>query len=295
MARKSLTTVVLSILSIFLLLSLASCSPSSPEENREGKTGSPEQGEKSLTVGDKTFRLGMHLEEVGPADEVLKSSLGFDWLIFGTETYESFYALGIKDNLVVAMTSAGLGFEVDGMRAGNIMNQREGEVSDFYTDKNDHNRVHAVYISNVSPPEGRKKQALDKNIFHGEAKFNFHLTNAFRVYHNLPAFKWSAKAAKAARLHSKDMGKNNYFEHEDLSGGSCLERMQKQGVIAWIYAENIAAGYADGFQSYCAWIDSPEHRVHMLGDFTSLGVGIDFVEESRYGYYQTQNFYSTRK
>lgn len=284
------------ILSILVVLSFSSCTSSSTAEYKKEKMESSQvQNNKTLNVGGKALHLGMSLDELGAADEVLKSSLGFDWLIFGTETYEDFYALGLKNNLVVAMASAGLGFEYEGVRAGKIINQMEGTVSEFFVDKNDNNKVHAIYLTNFSPSPEKKKKGFDKMIFNGEAKLNFHLTNAFRVYHNLPALKWSAKAAKAARLHSADMGRNNYFEHEDLNGGSCLERMQKQGVIAWIYAENIAAGYADGFQSYCAWINSPEHRVHMLGDFTSLGVGIDFVEESPYGYYQTQNFYSSRK
>lgn len=249
---------------------------------------------ETLLLAGKPFTLGMSQDELAQPDEVLRSCQGFRWLVYGTESYKNFYAVGVKNQVVVALASSGSGFEYRGVKAGNIITPSSELAPYLYVDENDNNKVHAVLITslNAAPPNNRRK--LTKEGLRGEAKLNFHLTNAFRVYHKLPILKWSNRAAKAARLHSEDMGRQNYFEHEDLNGGFAIDRMSNQGIIALVYAENIAAGYSDGFQSYCAWISSAEHRVNVLGDFTSLGVGMAYADESKYGYYQTQNFFSTK-
>lgn len=285
-------------LAVVLLLgisSLTSCLASAPPPGGTDVISRLSYDEQeTLFLGGKNLTLGMGLDELGPPDEVLRSYRGFDWLVFGTKSYQDFYAVGVKDGIVVALASSGLGFEYKGVKAGHIMKQGEKAPKIFYSDVHDHNRVHSFMISNLEEGKVKKMPLLTKETFFGEARLNFHLTNAFRVYHNLPILKWSGKAARAARLHSEDMAKNNYFEHEDLEGGYCLERMDREGIIAWIYSENIAAGYLDGFAAHCGWINSKEHRENMLEDFTDLGVGMAYEKESKYGYYLTQNFYSTK-
>lgn len=262
--------------------------------NGERASGPSESGYSSepAILGAREYRLGMSLDELPPPEEVLRSLKGFDWLVYGTKTYDNFYALGLKDGQVVAMASSGLGFEYKGVRAGKPLYAGAELLTKFHVDYHDGYKVHAFFLSSVRQ-DPKKRAALHDKALLDEARLNFHFTNAFRVYHGLPILKWSYKAAKAARLHSEDMASSDYFDHKDLRGTYSLERMQEQGIVAWTFGENIAGGYSDGFESYSAWIRSAEHRVNVVGDYTRLGVGLAFNEKSRYVYYQTQNFYST--
>ena len=96
----------------------------------------------------------------------------------------------------------------------------------------------------------------------------FRLTNIARQtgrycgstwYPAAPPVRWDGRIARAARLHSQDMGAQNYFAHTNLAGQSYGDRITAQG-FSWMRAsENINAGYADATASVNAWIASPVH------------------------------------
>lgn len=96
----------------------------------------------------------------------------------------------------------------------------------------------------------------------------------------------------AARAHSKDMGDQNYFEHDGLDGREFSDRMADVGYRgAGPWGENIQAGSSTAAESTQRLINSPGHcRNIMSPEYTVLGVGYAFNPNSEYGHYWTQDF-----
>ena len=250
--------------------------------------------EEQLTVAGNTYSLGMTLLELtdlagSPADTVA-STMGFGWMIFGTESYLDFLIAGVSDGKVIALASAGKAFSYMGYSAGAQGADVDSNISELYTDSNDNDILHAVLILDTAY---LYKQAVTSDeALRGESIVNFHMTNAFRVYHGLKPYIWSESAAEAARLHSTDMANKDYFEHESLDGRTPFERMEAQGLSFKAAAENISAGRQLGIDSYDGWVNSAGHRKNMLGDCKNLGVGAAYNGNSTYDWYMTQDFYT---
>jgi len=96
----------------------------------------------------------------------------------------------------------------------------------------------------------------------------------------------------AARLHSKDMGDQNYFEHESLDGREFSDRMEMAGFSGdspW--GENIAAGYGTAEEAVLGLMRSPGHCRNIMNDeYRVVGYGYYYTEDSEFGHYWTQNF-----
>lgn len=99
---------------------------------------------------------------------------------------------------------------------------------------------------------------------------------------------WNDELAAAARLHSADMARRDYFDHTSLDGRSPFDRMEAQG-YGRPGGENIAAGQRSPESVMDSWMNSPGHRANILNcDYRALGVGIG--KGGGYGVYWTQNF-----
>lgn len=244
-----------------------------------------------VILAGKDFYLDMNADKLDQPDETLKSSEGFDWYLYGTETYKDFYAVGVKDGLIVALASSGLGFEFNRFKAGMVMSPAAEIEKTLYMDKNDGYKIHALMMKNLKEPfEGEKMRMLEEEMY-CEERLIFHLTNGFRVYQGLRPLAWSQKAWKSARLHSEDMANQNYFAHKGLNGSQPWDRMMAEGIVYTRASENIAGGQENGFKAYDNWVNSSGHRKNMLGDFDYLGVGMSFHPNSIYRLYYTQNLY----
>ncbi len=247
---------------------------------------------KILTVGGTNYYLGESVSSLGTPDETLSSTFGFTWYVYGTDDYTDFVAAGVKDGVVVSLVSAGVGFTYQGMSCGDALTSYTTGACyiTIATDQNDSYIVHGVQLTSYGYSSVTDVSA---NALAGESKLNFHLTNAFRVYHGLNTLTWSGTAATAARLHSQDMADQNYFSHTSLDGRTPSERMAAQGIQWFFCGENIAAGYPSGFSVYNGWVNSSGHRTNMLQSYyTYLGVGGGYSASSTYGIYFTQDFYS---
>ena len=122
-------------------------------------------------------------------------------------------------------------------------------------------------------------------------RISFEVTNSFRVKNGLDELEWCEEVAVVARKHSEDMKNNNFFTHESLDGTKFSDRIDNAGINWWSCAENIAAGYSEGFHATYGWINSSGHRRNILNsDMERLGVGI--VKGGSYRIYYTQDFYS---
>lgn len=231
----------------------------------------------------------MAVSELEEPDEILPSAWkDVKWYVYGSKTYQDFYAIGVREKKVHAFLSAGNGFEYMGYHAGDKISEKDRELRSLCTDKNDDEIIHAVLLVD----DANRINSFSED-FGGESKMNFHCANAFRVFHKKNILKWDDKAAKSARLHSEDMAKNNYFDHTGLNGSQPWDRMQAQGIKRGWAGENISAGRRLGFESYDGWVNSAGHRSNMLNEnYEYLGVGIANQENSTYRYYHTQNFYA---
>jgi uncharacterized protein YkwD len=80
------------------------------------------------------------------------------------------------------------------------------------------------------------------------------------------------KLTRAARAHSADMIRKDYFGH-----GSVERRLKHYGYHWRVYAENIAGGYgryASPESTFRRWMDSGAHRSNILDRrFREIGIG----------------------
>lgn len=95
----------------------------------------------------------------------------------------------------------------------------------------------------------------------------------------------------AARLHSEDMARRNYFSHNSPEGGTPSTRASAQGYTTGV-GENIAAGYLTPEAVMSGWMTSAGHRDNILNcRYKTIGMGsADGGPSSAYRLYWTQNF-----
>ena len=117
------------------------------------------------------------------------------------------------------------------------------------------------------------------------------LVNIEREAHNLPPFQISQELTLAARLHSQDMGANNYFNHTSLDGRAFNERIFDAGYDYATCGENIAGGQPSPEAVVAAWMNSPGHRANILSpEYCDIGVGYAAIAGSDFHHYWTQDF-----
>ena len=119
--------------------------------------------------------------------------------------------------------------------------------------------------------------------------------NEERTKAGLETLSYNTTMEKYARIKSQDMGDNNYFSHEDLSGNLITTQMKNDGVTYRAWGENIAyiGGVSDANalaeQFMTNWMNSQGHRENILSSkFSSIGVGVYKIGNKVYA---TQEFY----
>lgn len=90
---------------------------------------------------------------------------------------------------------------------------------------------------------------------------------------------------EAARYHSNDMDQHDWFSHDSFDGTDFGTRVDRYYDNWSAIAENIAYGYADGYDVVVrGWMCSSGHRVNIMADdYNEMGVGV-------VGTYYTQDF-----
>jgi uncharacterized protein YkwD len=96
-----------------------------------------------------------------------------------------------------------------------------------------------------------------------------------------------------ARLHSENMARRNFFNHQGPDGQGLRERSRANGIVGFrALAENLAynKGYADAASSaVVGWMRSEGHRENILNvEFTRSGIGVARSADGRI--YFTQVF-----
>ncbi|MEU7999592.1 CAP domain-containing protein [Catellatospora sp. NPDC049111] len=93
-----------------------------------------------------------------------------------------------------------------------------------------------------------------------------------------------AQMADAARRHSTDMARYDYFSHTGRNGSSFVDRLEDAGYPRRHAAgENIAYGYSTAQAVVDAWMASTGHRNNILNcDARATGVGLAYQERRAY-------------
>lgn len=124
------------------------------------------------------------------------------------------------------------------------------------------------------------------------------LINDYRQQNGLSKLLLSDMVSDAGEKHSRDMGKYRFFSHNTVqsdtypAGSTPWYRMAQSGYsYSTGKAENIAAGYSTAAGVFNGWKNSAGHNANMLnGTFKVIGIGLEYVSGSPYGWYWTTDF-----
>lgn len=144
----------------------------------------------------------------------------------------------------------------------------------------------AAGLASPMPPANRQILAANARIarrLDREEARAITALNLMRTLLGLDALMIDLKLCAAARDHSSDMKRLEFFDHTSPVPGKTTpwDRAERFGTSA--SGENIAMGYVDGNAANLGWFHSPGHHKNMLGDHRRVGVG-------RVGTYYTQLF-----
>lgn len=107
----------------------------------------------------------------------------------------------------------------------------------------------------------------------------FALVNAERLKKDLNALNQDDHLAEVARNYSKQMAKEQFFNHFDPKGVDIVARVKKSKLRNWNkIGENIFYFKGEGdFKDFAvrSWMKSPLHKQNILDkDFNTAGIGI---------------------
>jgi uncharacterized protein YkwD len=98
------------------------------------------------------------------------------------------------------------------------------------------------------------------------------LVNAERRRAGLAPVAWDDRVAAAALAHSTDMAAMRRMTHTGSDGSNAGDRLLRAGFQWRSWGENVAAGYNSNESAFAAWMNSPDHRRQILGNFTMIGI-----------------------
>jgi uncharacterized protein YkwD len=120
------------------------------------------------------------------------------------------------------------------------------------------------------------------------------LINRFRAQGGAPPLRASLTLTKAARWHSLDMARYDYFGHVDSRGREFDSRIRSFGYTGATMGENLAAGAGDAGTMFEALRSSPRHRRNMLRTkLKVIGVGRTYGAGTAFEWYWTTTFGGT--
>ena len=104
--------------------------------------------------------------------------------------------------------------------------------------------------------------------------------NAVRMSHGLAPLRLDVRLLRAARGHSADMMRHQYFAHGSVAG-----RVLAQGARGPVFGEDLAWGTGVTAQWVVnQWLASPPHRAVLLRPgFRRIGVGFSFGSFAGHG------------
>lgn len=117
------------------------------------------------------------------------------------------------------------------------------------------------------------------------------VTNRARRKHSKSEISYDPELANIARLHSRDMARNEFFSHENQDGESHNTRLSNHGYYSDVVYENILVSESvqNGVEvreaaqmAVDSWLNSPPHREALLREHvTEEGIGVYVTAEPR--------------
>lgn len=106
----------------------------------------------------------------------------------------------------------------------------------------------------------------------------FEKTNRARIANGLEPFTWDPELCRMARVHSENMGRQGFFDHDTREGLHLKDRARALGIGRFrVIGENIAynKGYDDpGAFAVDRWMTSSGHRANILyAEFQASAIG----------------------
>ena len=139
-------------------------------------------------------------------------------------------------------------------------------------------RIGCISVLLLAPGYGQHAQSVEQRILQA--------INQVRQENKLPALKWSARIAEAARSHSTRMATKRFFSHEDPKFGGPDNRLSAAGIAWRLCGENIfeEKGEADPVRAAVrGWMQSSGHRKNILTrGFTHTGIGVAIGRDGAY-------------
>lgn len=114
------------------------------------------------------------------------------------------------------------------------------------------------------------------------------LTNQERAKRGCPAVRHEPKLSTAARRHSQDMARNNFFSHTGSDGSDFSTRAKRAG-YNHAMSENIAKGHRTPAEVMKGWMGSTSHRNAIL-DCAAKAVGVGVARARDGALLWTQDF-----
>ncbi len=106
------------------------------------------------------------------------------------------------------------------------------------------------------------------------ARVLFDLANQERSSRGIPALKWDASLAEAARGHALRMAQQNTLSHQFPGEPDLPTREKQAGAKMSAAAENIAVG-PSATAIHTGWMNSPPHRRNLLDPrLNSIGIAV---------------------
>jgi uncharacterized protein YkwD len=118
--------------------------------------------------------------------------------------------------------------------------------------------------------------------------------NGHRNARGLAPLSFDAALIRAAHAHALDLGRSDYFAHEDRIGRRPLDRARAAGYRGALVAENLAAGFRSAEETMGQWAASPAHAANVEDvRLRAVGLARVHVPASTFGYYWVALFGDT--
>jgi uncharacterized protein YkwD len=260
--------------------------------------------------------------KIGKAQRITTNEYGTKWYSYHTKDYHDFVMVSYIDNKVNGLYTnqnlissqsqikygspknvvrQRLGKPITEKRKGNVLYQIDNKEYDtfkkhniyttaFYDKHNNNNLTSLLLVSNQMENRLRSQYGAPSDDLQKSFELqNFDLVNAERVQHNLSTLTYNATISNIARKHSKDMAKQNYFDHTDLNGNSPFDRLKSDNIDFNAAGENLAYGQVDSIYAHEGLMNSLGHRKNILRpSYNKLGVGVAFNSDKQP--YWTENY-----
>lgn len=127
---------------------------------------------------------------------------------------------------------------------------------------------------------------LGTNGLSFDEQFVLDAVNAERAKAGCPALRFNSALQQAARAHSDDMAKRDYFDHTDPDGVDPITRAIAAGYPSEYVGENVAAGQNSGemvmYHATYGWMYSASHTANILNcNYTETGIALTYQPDDK--------------